>query len=247
MAKAEYHFGWHSVESILQQQPELVLGIYLLKGREDARSKEVTRLAKTLDITIQQAGKDTLTRLAGSEFHQGVMVSVRPAPVLNEEDLDTLIAQTPDVLLLILDQITDPHNLGACLRTAAAMGVHALVTTRDRAAGLTPTARKVAAGGAEIVPFIQVTNLARTLKSIQEQGVFVVGTLLDDTAKPLQACDLKGKLAIVMGAEDTGLRRLTIDSCDQLAYIPMSGKLQSLNVSVACGMALYEATRQRGV
>jgi 23S rRNA (guanosine2251-2'-O)-methyltransferase len=144
-----------------------------------------------------------------------------------------------------LDNVTDPHNLGACIRTAAAMGAQAVVVPRDRAAGLTPTARKVAAGGAELIKFVQVTNLARTLQNLQEQGVFVVGTLLDATAKPLDQIDLNGKLAIVMGAEDSGLRRLTQERCDQLAYIPMQGQLQSLNVSVAAGMALYEACRQR--
>ena len=177
--------------------------------------------------------------------HQGIVAAVRPAPTLDESDLAQLVEKTENVLLLVLDQVTDPHNLGACMRTAAAMGVHGVIAPRDRAAGLTPIARKVAAGAVEVVPFFQVTNLARTLVALQEQGVQTVGTLLDETAKPIHTIDLTGKLAIIMGAEDTGLRRLTQTHCDYLAYIPMSGQLQSLNVSVATGMALYEACRQR--
>lgn len=174
------------------------------------------------------------------------MAAVRPHPTLNEKDLDQLLQATPDALLLALDQVTDPHNLGACIRTAAAMGVQAVIVPRDRSAGLTPTARKVAAGGAEKVKFIQVTNLARTLAHVKEQFFLrVIGTMLDEKALPIQKCDLTGGVVIVMGAEDTGLRPITQSQCDQTVYIPMSGNLQSLNVSVATGMALYEASRQR--
>lgn len=174
------------------------------------------------------------------------MAAVRPHPVMNEKDLEQLLEQTPDVLLLALDQVTDPHNLGACIRTAAAMGVQAVIVPRDRSASLTPTARKVAAGGAEKVKFIQVTNLARTLAQMKEHSqVRVIGTMLDEQALPLQQCDLTGPIVIVMGAEDTGLRPITQAQCDHKVYIPMAGNLQSLNVSVATGMALYEACRQR--
>jgi 23S rRNA (guanosine2251-2'-O)-methyltransferase len=175
------------------------------------------------------------------------VAAVRPHPTLNEKDLEDLLKQSPNCLLLGLDQVTDPHNLGACIRTAAAMGVEAVIVPRDRSASLTPTARKVAAGGAEKVKFIQVTNLARTLGQIKEQfNVRVVGTMLDEKALPLQQFDFTGTaVCVVMGAEDTGLRPVTQSQCDQTVYIPMSGNLQSLNVSVATGMALYEACRQR--
>jgi 23S rRNA (guanosine2251-2'-O)-methyltransferase len=246
MAKAEHHYGLHAIEALLSRQPEQVLNLFVLQGREDERLSHVLKLAKTHGVSVQKASRETLNKLADSPQHQGVVAAVRPLPVFDETDLERLLEQHTQPLLLILDQITDPHNVGACLRTAAAMGVTAVIAPRDRAAGLTPTARKVAAGGAEVVPFIQVTNLARSMQWLKDQGVFMVGTLLDDTAKPLEQCALTGAIGIVMGAEDTGMRRLTRDSCDQLAYIPMSGRLQSLNVSVACGMALYEVCRQRG-
>ncbi|XID74677.1 23S rRNA (guanosine(2251)-2'-O)-methyltransferase RlmB [Alkanindiges sp. WGS2144] len=245
MAKPEYHFGLHSVEALLQTQPENILNLFVLQGREDTRLSQLLTLATPHGISVQRAGRDTLAKLAGSPQHQGIVAAVRATPALNEQDLEQLISTRPDILLLVLDQITDPHNLGACIRTAAAMGVDAVVVPKDRAAGLTPVARKIAAGGAEKLDFIQVTNLARTLAYIREQGVKVIGTLLDETAKPVNQCDFTGAVAVVMGAEDTGLRRLTQQQCDHLAYIPMAGKLQSLNVSVATGMTLYEACRQR--
>ena len=248
MAKPEYYYGIHSVESLLELEPERVLTLFALKGREDQRLKRIFELADPFGISIQKASRDSLEKLAGQPFHQGVVAAVRPHPTLNENDLEKLIKDTQDVFLLALDQITDPHNLGACIRTAAAMGVHAVVVPRDRSASLTPTARKVAAGGAEKVKFIQVTNLARTLAKIKDEfQVRVVGTMLDEHALPIQDCDLTGPIAIIMGAEDTGLRPITQSQCDHKVYIPMSGNLQSLNVSVATGMALYEACRQRKV
>ena len=229
MAKPEYYYGVHSVESLLELEPERVLTLFTLKGRDDQRLQKILQLAEPFGIS-----------------HQGVVAAVRPHPTLNEKDLDQLLAETPDALLLALDQVTDPHNLGACIRTAAAMGVQAVIVPRDRSASLTPTARKVAAGGAEKVKFIQVTNLARTLAHLKETThVRVIGTMLDENALPIQKCDFSGAVVIVMGAEDTGLRPITQAQCDQKAYIPMSGNLQSLNVSVATGMALYEACRQR--
>lgn len=246
MAKPEYYYGVHSVESLLELEPERVLTLFALKGRDDQRLKRIFELAEPFGISIQKASRDSLEKLAGQPFHQGVVAAVRPHPSLNENDLDQLIKSTENVFLLALDQVTDPHNLGACIRTAAAMGVHAVVVPRDRSASLTPTARKVAAGGAEKVKFIQVTNLARTLANIKDEfNVRVVGTMLDEHALPIQQCDLTGPIAIIMGAEDTGLRPITQSQCDHKVYIPMSGNLQSLNVSVATGMALYEACRQR--
>ena len=249
MAKIEYFYGVHSVESLLELEPERVLTLFTLKGRDDQRLKNVLALADPFGISVQQASRDKLEKLAGQPFHQGVVAAVRPHPTLNEQDLDELLKQNPQALLLALDQVTDPHNLGACIRTAAAMGVEAVIVARDRSASLTPTARKIAAGGAEKVKFIQVTNLARTLGNIkQEFNVRVVGTMLDEKALPVQEFDFTGTgICVVMGAEDTGLRPITQSQCDQTVYIPMAGNLQSLNVSVATGMALYEACRQRNV
>ena len=247
MAKPEYYYGVHSVESLLELEPERVLTLFTLKGREDQRLQHILQMAEPFGISIQKASRDSLEKLAGLPFHQGVVAAVRPHPVLNEKDLEQLLQSEQQPLLLALDHITDPHNLGACIRTAAAMGVAAVIVPRDRSASLTPTARKVAAGGAEKVKFIQVTNLARTLGQMkQEFNVRVVGTMLDEKALPIQQFDFTGTpVCVVMGAEDTGLRPITQSQCDQTVYIPMSGNLQSLNVSVATGMALYEACRQR--
>ncbi|MCK7609639.1 23S rRNA (guanosine(2251)-2'-O)-methyltransferase RlmB [Acinetobacter portensis] len=249
MAKTEYFYGVHSVESLLELEPERVLTLFALKGRDDQRLKRVLELAEPFGISVQQASRDKLEKLAGQPFHQGVVAAVRAHPTLNEKDLEALLNEKPQVLLLALDHITDPHNLGACIRTAAAMGVEAVIAPRDRSATLTPTARKVAAGGADKVKFIQVTNLARTLGQMKDDfNVRVIGTMLDEKALPIQNFDFTGTgICIVMGAEDTGLRPITQSQCDQTVYIPMAGNLQSLNVSVATGMALYEACRQRNV
>jgi len=249
MAKTEYFYGVHSVESLLELEPERVLTLFALKGRDDQRLKRVLELAEPFGISVQQASRDKLEKLAGQPFHQGVVAAVRAHPTLNEKDLEVLLNEKPQALLLALDHITDPHNLGACIRTAAAMGVEAVIAPRDRSATLTPTAPKVAAGGADKVKFIQVTNLARTLGQMKDDfNVRVVGTMLDEKALPVQQFDFTGTgICIVMGAEDTGLRPITQSQCDQTVYIPMAGNLQSLNVSVATGMALYEACRQRNV
>ena len=212
MAKPEYFYGVHSVESLLELEPERVLTLFTLKGRDDQRLKRVLELAEPFGISVQQTGRDRLEKMAGLPFHQGVVAAVRPNPVFNEKDLEALLKQSPNCLLLGLDQVTDPHNLGACIRTAAAMGVEAVIVPRDRSASLTPTARKVAAGGAEKVKFIQVTNLARTLAQIKDEfNVRVVGTMLDEKALPLQQFDFTGTaVCVVMGAEDTGLRLFQI-------------------------------------
>ncbi|CAM2949969.1 23S rRNA (guanosine(2251)-2'-O)-methyltransferase RlmB [Acinetobacter celticus] len=247
MAKPEYYYGVHSVESLLELEPERVLTLFALKGREDQRLQRIFELAEPFGVSIQKASRDTLEKLAGLPFHQGVVAAVRPQHIMNEKDLDDLLKTSNQPLLLALDHVTDPHNLGACIRTAAAMGVEAVIVPRDRAASLTPTARKVAAGGAEKVKFIQVTNLARTLSQMKDQfNVRVVGTMLDEQALPIHQFDFTGTgICMVMGAEDTGLRPITQAQCDQKVYIPMGGNLQSLNVSVATGMALYEVCRQR--
>lgn len=246
MAKNEYYYGVHSVETLLELEPERVLTLFTLKGRDDSRLKRILELAEPFGVSVQQTSRDRLEKMAGLPYHQGVVAMVRTLPTLNEQDLDQLLQQQSNALLLALDQVTDPHNLGACIRTAAAMGVEAVIVPRDRSASLTPTARKVAAGGAEKVKFIQVTNLAKTLAHIKENFHYqVIGTLLDEQAVSIEKADLTGNVVIVMGAEDTGLRPVTQAQCDTKVYIPMSGALQSLNVSVATGMALYEAFRQR--
>lgn len=246
MAKNEYYYGVHSVETLLELEPERVLTLFTLKGRDDARLQKIVQLAEPFGISIQQTSRDRLEKMAGLPYHQGVVAMVRALPTLNEKDLDQFLSQHDNQLLLALDQITDPHNLGACIRTAAAMGVQIVIVPRDKSASLTPTARKVAAGGAEKIKFIQVTNLARTLAHIKEQFHYkVVGTLLDDQAISIEKSDLTGNVVMIMGAEDTGIRPITQAQCDEKVYIPMSGALQSLNVSVATGMALYEAFKQR--
>lgn len=255
MAKPIYFYGIHAVQSILQHRGMDGLTLFIQEGKkqDDATVADILNLANTYGIAIQTSAKDKLTKLAESPQHQGVVLQARAAELQSEADLTYLIekhhAEQKPILLLVLDQITDPNNLGACLRTAVAMGVSAVIIPKNHSSSITPAVAKVAVGAVELIPFIQVTNLARTLTEIKKQGVFVFGTALDETAKPVQDCDLTGDVAIVMGSEGDGIRRLTADTCDQLVYIPMSGNehghIQSLNVSVATGMMLYEASRQR--
>jgi len=187
----------------------------------------------------------TLDQETGGAAHQGVVAEVRPSVALDENGLlDLLTAAAPPALVLVLDGVSDPHNLGACLRTADAAGALAVVAPRDRAAGLTPVVRKVAAGAAETVPFAQVTNLARALRDLKDAGLWIVGTAADGE-QDLFAADLRGPLAVVMGSEGRGLRRLTREGCDFCIRLPMQGAVQSLNVSVAAGIVLFEAGRQR--
>ena len=246
MSKPEWLYGIHTVAAVLKKHPERVLEMKLLESRDDKRLQELGRLAQQAGVPCQKVGKPQLDHQLPDANHQGVIARCKLAEALNENQLfDLLERKQGPLLLLVLDSVTDPHNLGACLRSADAAGVDAVVTTRDKSAGLTPVVRRVAVGAAELVPFAQVTNLARTLQQLQEQNVWLIGTELDATAKSLYETDLKGSVAIVMGAEGTGLRRLTRETCDQLAYIPMQGEVQSLNVSVAAGICLFEAVRQR--
>lgn len=246
MSEGAIVFGLHAVRTLLQQRPERALLLMLQKGREDARATELMRIAQSAGIRTEWRDARELERLAGSEHHQGACLQIRQIGTLGEGALDELLdrATTPP-LLLVLDGVQDPHNLGACLRTADAAGATAVIVPRDRAAGLSPTVRKVASGAAETMPLIQVTNLARTLRWLKEREIWIVGA--DDQAETsLYQAQLTGPLAIVLGAEGTGLRRLTRENCDLLVNIPMRGVVESLNVSVATGVALYEALRQRG-
>ncbi|MFD0950474.1 23S rRNA (guanosine(2251)-2'-O)-methyltransferase RlmB [Paraperlucidibaca wandonensis] len=246
MSKMSWIYGLHTVQALLENEPERVLELQALSTREDARLNPIVQMARQLGLTVAFRDRSALDQLAEGGRHQGVVARVRERQPGDDNDLAELLdGLTEPALLLILDAVTDPHNLGACLRTAEAAGVHAVVAPRDKAAGLTPVVRKVACGAAELVPFMQVTNLARTLKQLKERGVWVVGTSLEDGAKPFFDTDLKAPVAIVMGAEGSGLRRLTAELCDHLAYIPMAGQIESLNVSVATGVALFEAVRQR--
>ena len=249
MAKPSYFYGIHAINALLEYRPLEGLSLFVQQGREnDSQVHAIVVQAKENGISIQPTQKDKLTQLCGSPQHQGVVLNARPLSFADEGLLDT-IANKEDCLLLVLDQITDAHNFGACLRTAVAMGVDAVICPKHHAASLTPTVAKVSVGAAEMMPIISVNNLARTLNQIKKAGVFVFGTALNDEAKPIHEADLRGKTAIIMGSEGEGMRRLTTESCDELVYIPMSGNeygnLQSLNVSVATGMALYEVNRQR--
>jgi 23S rRNA (guanosine2251-2'-O)-methyltransferase len=238
-------FGLHAVRTLLQQRPERAAVLILQKGRDDARIHELLKLAQAKGIKTELRDSKELDRLAGDERHQGACLQIRSVGALGEGALDDLLdSTTAPPLLLVLDGVQDPHNLGACLRTADAAGVTAVIVPKDRAAGLSATVRKVASGAAETVPLIQVTNLARTLRWLKERDIWIVGT--DDQAtQSLYASKLTGPLAVVLGAEGTGLRRLTRENCDALVSIPMRGVVESLNVSVATGVLLYEAVRQR--
>jgi 23S rRNA (guanosine2251-2'-O)-methyltransferase len=238
-------YGLHAVRVLLERHPERVRQLWLQQGREDARLAGIRALATERRIRIGSRTTAELAGMAGEGVHQGIVAEVERPPPQTEDDLDDLVQIAgPEVLLLVLDGVQDPHNLGACLRCADAAGVSAVVAPRDRAASLTPVVRKVAAGAAETVPFIQVTNLSRTLRRLKELGIWIVGAE-GEAGKDLYEADLKGPLAIVVGAEGTGMRRLTRESCDFTVRLPMRGVVESLNVSVATGILLYEALRQR--
>lgn len=249
MAKPSYFYGIHAIEALLEYRPTDALSLFVQQGREtDSHVQAIIAQAEANGVSLQPTQKDNLTQLCGSPQHQGVVLHARPLGFANEAILDEIVSRD-QCLLLVLDQITDAHNFGACLRTAVAMGVDAVICPKHHAASLTPTVAKVSVGAAEMMPIISVTNLARALSQIKSAGVFVFGTALNADAKPIHAADLTGKTALIMGSEGEGMRRLTTESCDELVYIPMSGNehgnLQSLNVSVATGMALYEVNRQR--
>lgn len=244
MKKQELVFGIHAVSSLLDHAPERVLEMWLMSGRVDERIQPLLEKAAAVGLRPQPASRKTLDDKAESSQHQGVVVRVRPAKVLTDNDLEALLDKTDTPFLLILDGVTDPHNLGACLRNADAAGVHGLVVPKDNSASITPVVSKVACGAAETVPLFQVTNLARTMKRLQERGVWIAGTAGEADSNIYQA-NLTGPLAIAMGAEGKGLRRLSREGCDTLISIPMSGSVSSLNVSVATGVCLFEAVRQR--
>jgi 23S rRNA (guanosine2251-2'-O)-methyltransferase len=239
----KFIYGFHAVLAKIRQHPGDVSEIYLDSARQDARAQDLAKLAERLGLRLFSVDGGRLDGMAGGGRHQGVVarVDARQRYVSLEDVLDAL---AEPALLLVLDGVTDPHNLGACLRVADAAGAHAVIAPKDRAVGLTATAAKVASGAADTVPYITVTNLARTLREVKERAIRVVGA--DDGApKNLYTADLRGPLAWVLGAEGSGLRRLTRETCDELARIPMLGSVESLNVSVASGICLFESRRQR--
>jgi 23S rRNA (guanosine2251-2'-O)-methyltransferase len=242
-----YVYGLHAVLAMLERAPQRILELMLASSRDDQRIRTLRERAAALGVAVQPVSNDALAKRVGEVAHQGAVAAIRALKPLDEGGLDALLgALDGEPLLLVLDGVTDPHNLGACLRTADAAGAHALLIPRDRSARVDGVVRKVAAGAAEFVPVVSVTNLARTLGALKERGIWVVGA---DGAAPqsLHAADLKRPLAIVLGAEGEGMRRLTRESCDFLVRIPMSGSVESLNVSVAAGVVLFEALRQRGL
>ncbi|EAR53903.1 putative RNA methyltransferase, TrmH family protein [Photobacterium sp. SKA34] len=237
-------FGIHAVKAVLASDPVRFIEVFVLKGREDDRLLPLVTELQSLGITIQEAGRKALDDKVKGASHQGIVARVRPGKQYNENDLDDLLVGKESPLLLILDGVTDPHNLGACLRNADAAGAVAVIVPKDRSAQLNATASKVACGAAEIMPLVRVTNLARTMRALQDKGVWIVGTAGEATHDIYQS-KLTGPLAIVMGAEGEGMRRLTRETCDDLIKIPMAGSVSSLNVSVATGICLFEAVRQR--
>lgn len=240
----EFVFGWHAVESVINREPERLQRVWIQTGRQDKRVKAITAQLDQQGVAWEVVHRRELDkRVAG--VHQGIVAAVSESHEWGEDDLYAMLSGSGrPPFLLILDGVTDPHNLGACLRTADAAGVQAVIVPKDKSASLSPVVRKVACGAAEAVPLIRVTNLARCLRQLQDQGVWVVGTAGEAEGMVYQA-DLKGPLALVMGAEGKGMRRLTREHCDLLVKLPMLGTVDSLNVSVATGVCLYEAVRQR--
>ena len=243
MSSPKVLFGFHAVGVRLKTAPQTIIEIYFEPTRRDARMRQFLERVRESGVRLIEADGLRLAKLAGSHGHQGVAARVEAvAQVKSLDDLLDQIKEPP--LLLVLDGITDPHNLGACLRVADGAGAHAVIAPKDHAAGINATVAKVASGAAETVPYFMVTNLARTLGELKERSIWCIGTS-GDAPKTLYQVDLKGPTALVLGAEGDGMRQLTRKTCDELVNIPMHGAVESLNVSVASGVCLYEALRQR--
>lgn len=240
-------FGFHAVSVRLKTAPASVIEVYFESTRRDARMRQFLDRAREAGVRLIEADALRIAKLAGSHGHQGVAARVQA--IEQARSLDDLLEQLEPTgvppLLLVLDGITDPHNLGACLRVADGAGAHAVIAPKDHAAGINATVAKVASGAAETMPYFMVTNLARTLGELKERNIWIIGTS-DDAPRTLYQADLKAPVALVLGAEGQGMRQLTRKTCDELVSIPMRGAVESLNVSVASGVCLYEALRQRG-
>ncbi|KKW68120.1 23S rRNA methyltransferase [Lampropedia cohaerens] len=246
MSAPKVLFGFHAVTVRLKTAPESIVEVLFDASRRDARMKQFLVRAKEAGVRLIEADAMRIAKLAGTHGHQGVAARVQA--VQHAQSLDALLEQleasgTP-ALLLVLDGVTDPHNLGACLRVADGAGAHAVIAPKDHAAGINATVAKVASGAADTVPYFMVTNLARTLNELKERNVWIIGTA-EDAPATLYQTDLKGPTALVLGAEGAGMRQLTRKTCDALVRIPMQGAVESLNVSVASGVCLFEALRQR--
>jgi len=241
--KSKMIFGFHAVTARLRHEAASVEEIYVDAERHDRRMQDLIRAAKEAGVRIVQADDQRLSNIVGTRRHQGVVAKAGELSLARNLD-ELLDAIDGPPLLMILDGITDPHNLGACLRVADGAGAHAVIAPKDRAVGLNATAAKVASGAADTMPYITVTNLARTLRELKERDILLIGTT-DDSEKSLYEADFTGPAALVMGSEGEGMRRLTRESCDVLVGIPMFGSVESLNVSVASGVCLFEARRQR--
>jgi 23S rRNA (guanosine2251-2'-O)-methyltransferase len=243
--EARLIYGFHAVTGRLRQGAAGVKEIYLDTSRADRRAKDLARLAGERGVRVMMVDGARLDGMAQHARHQGVVARV-DSQAMPRDIQEVLESIAEPALLLVLDGITDPHNLGACLRVADAMGVHAVIVPKDRAAGISPTVEKVASGAADTVPFIPVTNLARAMRELKESGVWVIGAD-QDAERDLYALTINGPVAWVLGSEGEGMRRLTRENCDELARIPMAGTVESLNVSVSAGICLAETRRQRGV
>lgn len=243
--KSKLMFGFHAVTSRLRHEAASVEELYIDSGRVDRRMQDLLALAKAAGVRIVMADDQRLNSMVGTRRHQGVVAKADEISLARNLDelLDTIVGPP---LLLVLDGITDPHNLGACLRVADGAGAHAVIVPKDRAVGLNATAAKVASGAAETMPYMTVTNLARTLRELKERDIFLIGTT-DDSEKSIYEANFTGGVALVMGSEGEGMRRMTRETCDMLVSVPMCGSVESLNVSVASGVCLYEARRQRMV
>ncbi|AJE22763.1 23S rRNA (guanosine(2251)-2'-O)-methyltransferase RlmB [Azotobacter chroococcum] len=244
MSDLERIYGVHAVEALLRHHPRRVKQLWLAEGRQDPRIQALLELARQARVPVGQRERRELDEWAEG-VHQGVVAEVSPSQVWGEAMLDELLDRCEGPpLLLVLDGVTDPHNLGACLRTADAAGVQAVIVPKDKSATLNATVRKVACGAAEVVPLVAVTNLARTLEKLRQRGLWTVGTA-GEVEQELYGLDLRGPTVLIMGAEGKGMRRLTREHCDYLVRLPMAGSVSSLNVSVATGVCLFEAVRQR--
>jgi 23S rRNA (guanosine2251-2'-O)-methyltransferase len=243
MSSPKVLFGFHAVGVRLKTAPQSVIEIYADPTRKDARMRQFLERAHEAGVRVIDADGMRLAKLAGSHGHQGVAARVQALPASHSLD-DLLDGIEGPPLLLVLDGVTDPHNLGACLRVADGAGAHAVIAPKDHAVGINATVAKVASGAAETIPYFMVTNLARTLGELKERSIWCIGTS-DDAPRTVYQADLKGPVALVLGAEGAGMRQLTRKTCDELVSIPMRGAVESLNVSVASGVCLYEALRQR--
>ncbi|RTZ60870.1 MAG: 23S rRNA (guanosine(2251)-2'-O)-methyltransferase RlmB [Gammaproteobacteria bacterium] len=241
---AETACGIHAVSALLSARPQDIYKLWVVSDKRNARVDELVSQARDLGLVIAETDRQRLDRLGGELRHQGIIAEASPAPVRNEQDLAAATSNLDQPFYLILDGVEDPHNLGACLRVADGAGVHGVIVPRDHASPVTPLVRRVAAGAAESVPVYRVGNLARAIQQLQKQGVWVIGAS-DKAGQSLYQTDLRGPLALVLGAEQKGLRKRTEALCDALVSLPMAGQVSSLNVSVAAGISLYEAVRQR--